>query len=383
MIESQVIRECVMRYKILLLILIIFGILSYIDLSISYQGQFSLYKQLFLVLLLIVFLRTAKNVNTDYLMLLGNMFFVFSLSIFTLANLGNFNDIFTLIGYLVALAIFYFCSKSNVFVVYQVKKSLICLGFVFIVIAILSIGSESRISLGKGQYRGFFDNANAFAGLAGLFFVLFFCQAIQSKRKLATYIYSFCSLILLVFIFMAFSRGVILTIGLAVIFALFKFGKGFKLSLVIFTGLIVLYYIIFNDDQSLDLNRDIFEETGRLTIFQNYWKELHERTFFIGTGVSTEMGRIKSELSYFDIWLSSGIGVLGFLVYLFRSLYLSFKLKSFSTVWISSIFLYICFLSIFEGYIANIASLPSILFYILPGLIWLEYNNIYKTSNFH
>ena len=372
-----------MRYKILFSIFLIFGLLSYIDLSTSYQGQFSLYKQLFLVFLLIIFLRTARNRNTDYLMLLGNIFFIFFLSVFTLSNLGDFNNILTLIGYLIALTIFYFCSKGNIFLVHQLKKSLIYLGFIFVIMAILSIGSESSLSLQKGQFKGFFDNANAFAGLAGLFFVLFFCEAMQSKRGFRKYIYSFSSFILLIFVFSAFSRGVILTIGLVSIFALFKFGKGFKLSLLIFTGLTILYYIIFNDSQSLDLDRDIFEETGRLTIFQNYWEELYKRTFFIGTGISVEMGRIKSELSYLDVWLSSGIGILGFLVYLFRSLYLSFKLKSFSTIWISSLFLYICFISIFEGYIANVASLPSILFYIVPGLIWIEYKDSLKASNIH
>lgn len=363
-----------MPYKFVFLSLSLFGVLTYIDSSVSYSGAVSLYKQLLLVIVLISFLSTIKNRRTDPLMLLGITFFVFSLTIFTLFQLNDISDLFVLSGYITALLIFYFSSKSDFNIGFYIKKSLVFLGFIFLLTAIMSFGSGSSVSL-KGQYQGYFGNANTFAGLAGLFFTLFFCQYLQSQKIISKYLYIVSSFILLVFIFLAFSRGVILSVSAVTIFSLFKFGRKFKLLLVLFVGLIGFYYLLFGKIQSLDLNRDVFEDTGRLLIFQEYYIALSERLFFFGTGVSIEMGRIKSELSYLDVWLSSGLGLLGFLLYLFRSLYLSFRLSDVQSIWATSLFLYICISSIFEGYVANVASIPSILFYIIPAIIWMYYRS--------
>ena len=119
-----------MPYKFVFLSLSLFGVLTYIDSSVSYSGAVSLYKQLLLVIVLISFLSTIKNRRTDPLMLLGITFFVFSLTIFTLFQLNDISDLFVLSGYITALLIFYFSSKSDFNIGFYIKKSLVFLGFI-------------------------------------------------------------------------------------------------------------------------------------------------------------------------------------------------------------------------------------------------------------
>ena len=150
------------------------------------------------------------------------------------------------------------------------------------------------------------------------------------------------------------------------------------LFLLIGSGL-VLGYIDF----SLITDRELTEDTGRNLIIDDYLNKFSETYFLLGTGVSINAGRFKSELAYLDVILMSGIGAIGFFIYLIRSLYFSVRHSRAIVGWPEILFLYISIVSLVEGYVSNIASILSILFYMLPALFVIKMRNlryIYKAN---
>ena len=74
------------------------------------------------------------------------------------------------------------------------------------------------------------------------------------------------------------------------------------------------------------------------------------------------------------------IGFIGFIGFIVRTMSLSLSLINRESVWLTAVYIYIVFASIFEGYAANIMSLNSILFYIIPALIYSNSREIKRNK---
>lgn len=175
---------------------------------------------------------------------------------------------------------------------------------------------------------------------------------------------------LVAFLLIAFSRSALLATFLATIFLLFKRGLTKKtIATLCCLALFGLLASALLDGFSAAPQRDIFEQTGRASILEKYIERLEENYYVLGTGLSLDAGRFKSELAYLDLILFSGIGAVGFFTYIARNLYLSIKKINPTSYWEAAAFIYICLLSVFEGYAANTGSILSVLLYILPAIV--------------
>ncbi len=296
--------------------------------------------------------------------------------LFTFININSWNDLVILLGYFLCFFIYYFLSKSNFIIHYNLRDSLFYLSIFFVVINSYFISDSSAYSFVKNQFTGFFNNANSFTGLCGLFFVLNFSIFSTVEEKSKRYVSIILMGVLSIYLLLGASRGAILSTAVASFFLLVTSRK--KKTLVFSFLLLVVFLVVFRDSLFYDTpDRDVFEDSGRKAIFLNYWNELKERYFYIGTGVSLGAGRIKTELSYLDVLLMSGfIGFIGFVSFIIRTLYLSFFLIKKDSVWLTAVYIYIVTASVFEGYAANIMHLNSILFYIIPALIYSSFREI-------
>ena len=190
-----------------------------------------------------------------------------------------------------------------------------------------------------------------------------------------------------VFLLLAASRGAILSVFLAIIIYFLRY---INIRNAFFIAFFVLLFLLIGSglvlgyiDFSLITDREITEDTGRNLIIDDYLNKFSETYFLLGTGVSINAGRFKSELAYLDVILMSGIGAIGFFIYLIRSLYFSVRHSRAIFGWPEILFLYISIVSLVEGYVSNIASILSILFYMLPALFVIKMRNlryIYKAN---
>lgn len=353
----------------------LFAVSTWVDLSRYSNDSTFIFKYVSILFVLASVFLIGKKGRIDFYSMLGLSVFLFLLCFYTIINLIDLQDLVVLLGYILLYILYFFLSKSKSNIQYYLKKTLLFLGVLFVFLNVPFIFDSTAYSNIKAQFTGFFGNANAFTGLAGLFFILFFHFFTISNNNFKKIICLLFLFVLAVFLFLGFSRGALLSTAVACFYLLFKMGgKRVLLISFAFCFFVFLFYIFKFDFFEAGANRDLFEETGRRLIFDSYFHELSERYFFIGTGVSKEAGRIKSELAYLDVFLMTGsLGIVGFMIFIFRTLYMSISLVSKDSFWLVSVFIYIVFLSIFEGYIASVLSLNSILFYIVSALIYSCY----------
>lgn len=355
----------------------LFAVSTWFDLSRYTNDSIFIFKYVSIVLVLASVLFIGKKGKADFYSMLGLSAFLLFLCFYTIINLIDLQDLIVLSGYILLYFLYFFLSKSKSNIQYYLKETLFFLGVLFVFLNVPFIFDSTAYSNVKAQFTGFFGNANAFTGLAGLFFILFFYFINVSNNNFKKLICLSFLIVLAFFLFLGFSRGALLSTAVACSYLLFKMG-GKRVLLISFSSLVFvfLFYIFKFDFSEAGANRDFFEETGRRLIFDSYFHELSERYFFIGTGVSKEAGRIKSELAYLDIFLMTGLlGMVGFIVLIFRTLYMSVFLVSKDSLWLVSVYIYIVFSSVFEGYVANVLSLNSILFYIISALIYSCYRS--------
>ena len=184
------------------------------------------------------------------------------------------------------------------------------------------------------------------------------------------------ALVLAFFLVLGSSRGALLATLCALPFI--KIGAGYGKYAVAGAGLLLVYvglrYLSGHAGVDLGFERDVFEETGRKAIFRSYVNEFSSRYFILGTGLVEGGGRIKSELSYLDIMLFSGVGALGYFVFLARSLWFCLIANiAGEAAWVRPSFVFLVVSSVFEGYTANVANLLSIFTYIIAGLAYFYY----------
>lgn len=350
----------------------LFAVSTWVDLSRYASDSTFVFKYISILFLFISTLFISKKEKSDFYSLLGLFLFLFFLCFYTIINLTGFQDLIILLGYVLLYIVYFFISKSKSSIQNHLKAALFYLGVLFVFLNIPLIFDPAAYSNIKAQFRGFFGNANAFTGLAGLFFILFFYLFNLPSVKYKKYLYLFFMVFLAFFLLLGFSRGTLLSTAIACFYLLFVMGSK-RVLLISFLVLIVafLFFVFKVNIVEIGVNRDLFEKTGRQLIFNNYFSELSERYFFVGTGVSIESGRIKSELAYLDVFLMTGfLGIAGLMFFILRTLYMSIYIVNKDSFWIVSVFIYIVFSSIFEGYIANILSLNSVLFYIVSALIY-------------
>lgn len=335
-------------------------------------------KYLSLVCFAIVFLLEYRHLGGDALAKLGLYLFLALTIFFTLINDPDGKSLFVIFGYMVCIIIYMVSASIKITSDAFYEKFMVIFSVSFAIANFSQIFNPDAYSLIKSQFTGFLGNANAFSGICGLC-LIYLASKLLGASGLKKRLY-FLSLIILyaTYVVLAGSRTAIL----ALVFAMFFLGIKSITRVYMLVGIACLVCVYFYFGGLIGLNiggfssRDLFEETGRGGIFDNYVKEISEWGF-IGTGLGEHSGRIKSEISYLDLILFSGVGVLGFFIFLLRTYYFSFVMlyKYRSGGWFIPIFAYITFSSIFEGYAANVVSLPSIFLYISAGLIYSSYKH--------
>lgn len=301
----------------------------------------------------------------------GLFFFCLMTALFTLFNLGSQDDYLVVLGYFACASIYFYSSRGVKYLAKSTKKIIILSGILFLLVNLFYIKVPTAYTFNKSQYMGILANPNALAGLTGLFLVLFFSCIIQEGRSLYRALYTLAIFAALVILFLAGSRGVGIAAAIAVLFAVLKNRKYSRIWTFVFLSVGVLISLYLSGElRTDDLGRTAFEDTGRTFLLQSYINKLSETYIIFGTGVSKDMGRIKSELSYLDVALFSGIGFFGFLIFLFSSVRMAIRVSDGAMIWASSLFIYIVTISLVEGYAANVASIPSLLFYLIPGILY-------------
>ena len=369
----------IFRFKLVFISLVIFFVGVSMELSRDFSGIFPNLKYIALIIFLIAQLNFKKALAGDLISLVSLLVFYLFTILFTLFNNLNEKAVFLLLGYGLCIASYYHAAKGSNELQEVIRDFLFFSCFVFVFLTIPQVASLEAYSLNKLQFTGFYSNPNAFSGIAGFFWIFIFSNIYyKNNRKRKKNILFTVLLLLTVFLFLSFSRGALLAVYVSMTSLLLSKGR-VRLAIVIFFVFAMLgLYILSGEINFYAIgNRDIFEATGRLNIFNIYVKEISNNNIIFGTGISELSGRIKSELSFLDILLFSGVGALGFFVFMVRSIYFAFESKAPSGPddWVGALFVYIAVISIFEGYAANIVSLPSIFLYILPGIL---YANFYK-----
>ena len=365
------------RYLIFCISVFLFAVSACVDLS-RYASEFTFfYKYISLLLVFSSVFIIGKKERSDIYAMLGLFFFVLTLCLFTVINSPSFVDLAALAGYIILYIIYYFLSKSDVDIRNYLMRALVCAGVLFVFLNVPFIFDPAAYSVLKQQFKGVFDNANAFTGLSGLFFIIFLYLFSIASNGLLRISYAFFMVFLAFFLFLGFSRGALLSTGIACAYLLFMLGlrKSMFLFFLLFFSAALYFWLEISIFEAA-FSRGFFEATGRESIFNSYISELYERYYFFGTGVSIESGRIKSELAYLDVFLMTGfLGMAGLLFFIFRTFYMSCFVASVDSCWLVAIYIYIITSSLFEGYIANIFSLNSILFYIVSALICGSYKS--------
>ncbi|WP_373095025.1 hypothetical protein [Zhongshania sp.] len=376
--EEKVLNDSMFRFGSLvpILALTLFFAAVLIGQSRQFYGALGSLKYISIVVFALSLARFRGATILDFFSIFGLVwFFVFS-AFFTLFNLFGARDILVLFGYGVCILCYIFAATGSEDVREALRNFLWLSSVVFVLINIPQLNESAAFSFYKQQFSGVLSNPNIFAGLAG-FYLVFLFESIFNMGRSKTYVLQVVVILfLLVFLFAAFSRGVLLAVVFSLLFSVVKKGSiRLAIALLLISSLVGSFMVVFSVNSVGAMgSRELFEDTGRYDILLAYIDEILNRKFILGTGVSIDGGRIKSELSYFDIILFSGIGAVGFFAFLFRSLYFAIiSGRQRDGDWVAVLFVYIFICSTFEGYAANVASLPSLFLYLLAGLLYSDY----------
>lgn len=360
------------KFKILTLLLILDYTFLALDLSRDNVPAYADIKYTLISATAVIIFLFKKNTGCDSVSAIGLTFFLLFTSVFTLCNQFEPESAAILLGYYVAALFFFGACGDKGCLGLAIEKSLYIFGISYAICNSIQIFSPESYSDGKLQFQGTMANANALAGLSGLFF-LFYFFGVRSCKKWKIFDLALSALYA-IFMFMAMSRGAILSAALVWLICNSRKKDKRTILLGAFLLMILIGLLAGNMDTFSIFGRDITESTGRGDILNEYLSEYQNTYLIFGTGVSPNSGRLKTELSYADIILFSGVGALGFFLFLFRSLYIVFISTSDRSRSYQAVFLYIIIISILEGYAANVASMLSLLMYIIPGLAFSRNN---------
>lgn len=366
----------VKKSNLVTLSLLIFSALAVNDLR-AESGEYSAFKYASIVAVFLSVLVTQGIRRTgDGVSVLAMGFFIFFVILFTLFNSPDVTSLAAVLGYVLCAGIYVSSAAADRSLAKAAEQFLLIFTIFFVVVNFPQIFNPNSYSAVKNQFSGILSNANAFSGLCGFVLVFSLCRFFDASLLLGRFVYAVTCSILVFFMLLSSSRGALLSVFLSVWFIPFG-GKRRRLLLFILTVCAALIFLLLQESLTIGFaERDLFEETGRSELLTSYLRELAANAL-VGVGLSESGGRIKSELSYLDILLFAGVGGLGFFVFLLRGVYFSFA-SSFSAEkvelsWAVPVYVYICVASIFEGYAANIASVPSIFLYISAGLVFQKF----------
>lgn len=323
-----------------------------------------------LVFLSMSFLIFGKSFYVDRISLFGYFFFLFFVLLFTLISEPDSDSILVFFGYLLLL-LMWFGAQSKFVVLWSYNylyASLLFFSILHISFSFYLIFDLSSYSFGKGQFLGYLNNPNAYGGVTGLLLV-FFLSSLGQRSGREFFAFSGLCFFLGVFAILSGSRATLLCVFFAFLLTnnkpLWKFTSS---ALGLFLAFIL--YVkgaLSSVTGSETLNRDVFEDTGRGRILQGYLIEVYDRFLLWGTGLSESGGRIKTELAYLDLLLFSGVGFWGFLFFVLAGVFYAYKVRAYFPV-LFPCMVYIGLQSFFEGYLSNVMSVLTLIFYILHGV---------------
>jgi hypothetical protein len=352
----------------LVLLSVIF--LSIVDVTTAYVSEVSSLKYAALAVFALTSIRYTKNLKINHPAAAGILLFCLMTALFTFVNLGSTADIFVVLGYFSCAAIYFLAVSVPEKLAILTRQSLIFSGAIFLTVNAFYVMTPSAYTFPKNQFLGVMANPNGLAGLTGLFFLVFLLESFEDKRFIKKLLFASFSIASVIVLLLVGSRSALLASLIAVIFISFKRQLFTSMHAIGLSAATLTALYVANQNDFFFLNRDLYESTGRELIFARYIEKFSDTYFIFGTGVSQHMGRVKSELSYLDAALFSGIGFLGFLVFLFSALRAAILVTDPRMGWAAALVLYISIISVFEGYASNVGSVLSVLFYLLPGLLY-------------
>lgn len=331
---------------------------------------FNSLKYVSLVIFSVAFFLLSRSYRVDLLSLWGYLFFCFFTLFFTLINEPDSQSLLVFFGYLMLLMA-WVSAQSALGASWSIRffsDNLYFISIFHLILSLVFVFDTDAYTIIKGQYKGYMNNPNAFAGVTGVLLVLTLSQLNLGQRRGPILQLVFIGF-LGIFLVLAGSRAVLLCSFLAFLCINIKMKLKVSIATVGIGVAAFIYLGAFLDGIAgpNSLNRDIMENTGRGEILQGYLCQLIERSLFFGTGLSELGGRIKSELAYVDALLFSGVGALGLFLFIITGLVHSFKASKAGFSFLFPTMVYVFTLSFFEGYLSNVMATPTVIFYIFHG----------------
>ncbi len=362
----------------------LFVVFSVMDLA-RFPYRMDGLKYIALIGLALMLVLKQKRFSGDVVAIGAFVFFIMAVVLFTILNSPDGTSLLVIGSYLLCLLIYCLVAASSHVFYESLRFFATISATLFFFVNVPFVLNPEAYTLHKSQFSGALENPNAFAGLCG-FFLVFFMAGLFRRLNKSQFVMTFAMTggfaLMLV---LAFSRSAFVAVFIALLFFPVKMQR--KVQIGIVSSFAVMFVLFVRAELVSDYvvmqNRSLLEDTGRGQILSTYIQEISSRFFLIGTGVSEAGGRIKSELSYLDIMLLSGFGSLGFFLFLGRAVALLIATKrkaSSQVVWAGPLFIYVIFISIFEGYAANVVSIPSLSLYLLAAIIFSE-NKRFASAN--
>lgn len=352
-------------------------IISFIlDLSVYFEDTLGWLKWTIFIFVILTTLKYGSPKLTINITIFISSLYVFFIIFSTIVNSGVTEKSISAIVPYILLHLFYLSlsfSKGHVVLDSFIKA----FNIVFLPVIILStLMIFSSTAYEDSRFVGIFANPNAMAGFSCLFGVTFFrkylCDSDSTKKTKYYFIILTVVFILILLTKSRASLGVVFSIITVVFFT----RKNVKtVNKILATGLILSMFIgMYSYISSIshsDLNmtqRELSDVSNRMPIL-NGQIESFLNSPLIGAGLVIDKNNHKSryggELSYTDILSFSG--VIGFFLLFFVITFTLIHLyrRRQSDNYLLLVFVSILLLSLFEGYISNVGSIITFMFWAL------------------
>ena len=352
-------KKSTTAYSLLFIIFIsltvgLFGFAKH--LTIFYTVKYVLFTGAMVLLLML----SVKNQITDSISTFFLSVFVLTVFVSTVtAEIVNYEGILLSVLYVLLLFVAIFVPSEQ----FKIKSNIIkSFKYVLSIAVLLSLPLLfTSNGYAGGRYTGLFLNANSMGACSAILATIIITTPANEKSKFETFVL-FSALISLIF-----TQSRTSCLSLIITICLYFFIKRcykqiFYLLISVSLSLFIVFVLLYDvGDFSV---RDIFEQTGRELYINTYIDKFLEAPL-IGCGLSNDglIGRLKTELAYFDILTFSGlIGFLSLLIVLCRSVCWGIKNSQSNNRYDIYIYPVICILtmSIGEGFLSNVGNPLSI-----------------------
>ncbi|WOX05441.1 O-antigen ligase family protein [Microbulbifer pacificus] len=364
-----VIAASFFRYFIIVSTFLVFA--AALSRSFEHAPFIGVAKQGVLILFSLTAVICAGHLAGASLAIFGYFIFLFFGAFFTLPSDFNLTTLFNIFGYILLFLLYCaFGARNSRRFFEEIVNVLVWISPIFLLINGISMGDSDAYTYGKHQFQGVFYNPNPFSAFCSVLLIACVWRGfVAPGRRLERLLCLVSVLGLVVMLLMSFSRAAILATSIGLF--LMPFSTRLKVAVgVVFSFVAVSYFLVGVGPDDIVVQRDVMEESGRVQILENYIAKLNEYYWVFGTGFSLDGDRIKSELSYFDVWLSTGVGFLGFGVFWLVAIVASFRVRKVGYGGLASTLLFfVLTLSLFEGYLANVSSIITVLAYVVAGVV--------------